>query len=408
MGKLETTTFELNKEESLVLKLLSNALQPEKESASPEVFSEINWESFFQIAQGHRVLSLLYGELIEREEVSARFSSQVISDSRKAVMQSYRLLFLCKFLCGKLKDAGIPVAVLKGVATASYYPVPELRKSGDVDLLLLDQSKLQEACQVLEEAGCHVREEQPSLHHVVLENLEGIEIELHTMLAEPFDNEKINQFLEEQIDVCRAEMMEKEIMGVPLPILDTAYHAYELLLHMLQHFLRAGFGLKLLCDWVVFWNTPSSQEEKEKYRKLVQESGLKGFSDMISQVCVKYLGLTSQVSQWMEFDQEYPVEDFLEEIFDAEEFGKNSNARMVGLRDNNLWGYVREFHHQMHLNFPKAGKVFLCWPVLWVITLVRFLYNNRKIRKVSAREVFKSAGKRSRLIGKLNLWKTKG
>lgn len=423
MEKIKDTTFEMDKEELLMLRLLSQALNIEQDTSeeldqekkklnvlrqekqNAEAFSQIDWEHFYQIAQGHRVLSFLYDELAEAREVPETMQKRVAAASRKAVLQSYRLLFLCKDLCSRLEQAGIAVALLKGVGTASYYPVPELRKSGDVDLLLLDVEKQKEACEVLKQAGCTIREEQPSLHHVVFENSDGIEIELHTMLAEPFDNEKINGYLEGQMNNCAHEVVQKEVMGVTLPILNTAYHAYELLLHMLQHFLRAGFGLKLLCDWVVFWNTPSSQEEKEKYIKLVRESGVKGFSDMITQVCVKYLGLELKNVQWMDFDQVYPTEDFMEEIFEAEEFGNHSAARMVGLRDNNLWGYVVEFHHQMHLNFPKAGKVFLFWPVLWVITLVRFLYNNRKIRKVSAREVFKSAGKRSRLIGRLNLWK---
>ena len=26
--------------------------------------------------------------------------------------------------------------------------------------------------------------------------------------------------------------------------------------------------------------------------------------------------------------------------------------------------YVREFHHQMHINFPKVGKIIFLWPVL--------------------------------------------
>lgn len=38
---------------------------------------------------------------------------------------------------------------------------------------------------------------------------------------------------------------EIEIMGYPIPVVSDAYYAYHLLLHMLQHFLRAGFGLKL-------------------------------------------------------------------------------------------------------------------------------------------------------------------
>jgi hypothetical protein len=68
--------------------------------------------------------------------------------------------------------------------------------------------------------------------------------------------------------------------------------------------------------------------------------------------------------------------------------------------------YIREFHHPMHLNFPKAGKCFLFWPVLWVITLVRFLRNNRRVRAVSGRELLKSAGQRGKLVKEMRLFET--
>jgi hypothetical protein len=58
----------------------------------------------------------------------------------------------------------------------------------------------------------------------------------------------------------------------------------------------------------------------------------------------------------------------------------------------------------MHINFPKAGKCFLLWPVLWVITLVRFLRNNKKVRDVSSRELFDNAKKRGRLVKKLHIF----
>ena len=88
---------------------------------------------------------------------------------------------------------------------------------------------------------------------------------------------------------------------------------------------------------------------------------------------------------------------------EAEEFGK-SKGRMVALSGNGLFDYVREFHHQMHLNFPKAGKVFLFWPVLWTITLVRFLRNNRKVRSVSSKELLQNAGKRAKRVKGLHLF----
>ena len=74
------------------------------------------------------------------------------------------------------------------------------------------------------------------------------------MLAEPFDNNKVNSYLERCVAECKNHIVFKDCMGINLPILDDAYHAYELLLHMLQHFLREGFGLKLLTDWCFFFN----------------------------------------------------------------------------------------------------------------------------------------------------------
>ena len=97
------------------------------------------------------------------------------------------------------------------------------------------------------------------------------------------------------------------------------------------------------------------------------------------------------------------TEEFTADLFEAGEFGK-VKGRMVALRGNGLFDYVREFHHQMHINFPKAGKCFLLWPVLWVITLVRFLRNNKRVRDVSSRELFDNAKKRGRLVKKLHIF----
>jgi len=43
-------------------------------------------------------------------------------------------------------------------------------------------------------------------------------------------------------------------------------------------------------------------------------------------------------------------------------------------------------------------------PVLWTITLVRFLRNNRKIRGVSGRTILRKAAERSRVMEQMKLW----
>ena len=92
------------------------------------------------------------------------------------------------------------------------------------------------------------------------------------------------------------------------------------------------------------------------------------------------------------------------EIFDADEFGRSSSDRMGSLRGKKFMDYIREFHHQMKLTYPKAGKCVWLYPVLWVMTLWGFLHRNRTLRKVSSRQILQNAKKRSRLTEQMRLF----
>lgn len=404
--KLSTpSTSEFSAEEQKLFALIRESLTSRGESGEQVRESgQIDWSRLLRTAEAHGVAALVYDRAMEEEDVPASVKRELQNTARGIVQRNYRLLFLCKYLVNRLGQAGIEVLVMKGAATASFYPVPEYRKSGDVDLLLPDRERLAEATDILERCGLVCEKEQHSHHHVVFRTAEHIEVELHTMLAEPFDNNKINVYLEELLSHCMENVRVIDCMGVEFEILAPGYHAYELLLHMLQHFLRAGFGLKLLCDWTVFWNRETDENERQGYLRLVRESRIKGFSDMITLCCVNYLGLKEENILWMEPDRSLQCGEFLREILEAEEFGKNDANRMVAMRHSGIGGYVREFHHQMHLNFPRAGMVFALWPALWTVTLVRFLQNNKKIRGVKTGAVLKKAGQRSRMIGQMHLW----
>jgi hypothetical protein len=326
--------------------------------------------------------------------------------SRRTVLQSYRLLFLTKYVTGLLEENGIPSVVLKGAATAQFYPVPELRKSGDVDLLIGGNADMDRVQRIMEEAHFRIAEKQHANHHLICKSPDGIDVELHVMISEPFSYESINRYLERNTELFCRHSSRQDLMGVMLPVLDRPYHAFQLLLHMLQHFLYAGFGLKLLCDWVMIWNQPWQEQEKSCFLHLTEESGTRKFAEVITSVCVQYLGLAGENVDFFSVDPA-AAESFMEEIMEAEEFGKSSRDRMVMMSGSGIPDYLREFQHQMHLNYPRAGRNALCWPVLWVLTLARFLHNNRTIRRVSAFSVLRKAGKRSRLMEHLELFERK-
>lgn len=341
MERAEKVAVGPDREEQELLRLLKAALagnsDREKINSSGQT-DNINYEKLFAMAQAHQVLPLLYdvletaaheetGEAPEtaaHEEVGEAPECMVAwrtvwqQAARRTVSQNYHLLFTGKFLTGLLSEADIPVALLKGTATSAYYPVPELRKSGDVDLYLLKEG-----------------------------------------------------------DLPKARAL----------------------------FLAHGMTVK---------------EEQQLYEKLIAESGLKGFSDVVTATCVEYLGLPEESISFLKNGRKGNTREkpgtggqtagytlqaaFLRDVLDSEEFGKTSEDRMVAVRGSGFGAYTREFQHQMHLNFPRTGKCFLLWPLLWCMTLVRFLRNNRKIRHTSVRAVLRNAKARGELVKRLSLF----
>ena len=401
----------LTKEQLVLLRLIKIALTGQGKEVGSKVKELTNeeWKNILEQAKCHAVLSLLYDLLEQEPSLPKELVNELVNISRQTVLQSHKLLYLTNYAVNKLEAEGITVLVLKGGGTAAYYPVPELRKSGDIDLLVAKQEELEKACSVLEKHGFFKTEEQTANHHIVFESKDGVELELHMMLAEPFDNLKMNQYLEKLKLEYNQHICRRDIIGSMLPIPEDAYHAYYLLLHMLQHFLRSGFGLKLLCDWVVFWNHNIDAAQKRLYKHMLVQSGLEGFSSMITGLCVEYLGLQKEKVQDLLMDTYDPekLQDFMAEILVAEEFGKSDKDRMVVMRGDSPLDYAREFHHQMHLNYPKESRLPILWPVLWVKTLYVFLQNNRKIRNISAGDIIKKAGARSRRIRSLHLFEEK-
>lgn len=389
-----------SQEERLLLELLKAALQ-NKYHTNVNVDGNVKISEVISLAKRHAVISLLY-DLTNDNPLFEKYFQQIEVESRRIVMQSYRLLFLTRYVINLLNNHDIKVAVLKGVATASMYGVPELRKSGDVDLLIPDNVNKSKLESIMKHAGFTVSAHNHANHHYVFVSPEGINIEIHTMLSEPFVYKHINKASNKYLKEAGKHIQSEVIMGTALPILDKPFHAYELLLHMLQHLMYSGFGLKLLCDWVCIWNSDWTDEQKVLFVEMVKESGLKRFSDMLTSICVKYLGLdaSNYPCDITDIDDE---EELLQEILKAEDLGNSDDSRMLIMSGTGVKDYVRELHHQMHLNFPKAGKCFLLWPVLWVITLVKFLYNNRKVRNISTKQILKEAKRRSKLMEKIKI-----
>lgn len=211
----------LSKEQRLLCLLLCQTLTGEDFREAAALGRQADMKKVIRLARQHRVLPLLYGALCEDwqgEALDAEDIKCVESISRTTVRQSYRLLFLTRYLVRILEKAGVPVLVLKGSGVAELYPVPELRKSGDVDVLI-PKDRLEAATKLLAENGFTAKEIQHANHHLVFNSGDGIDLELHTMLAEPFRDRGINRCMDRLLPACFEKRNTRNVWASVFPCL---------------------------------------------------------------------------------------------------------------------------------------------------------------------------------------------
>ena len=105
----------LSKEQRVLCLLLCRALTGNSPRELPGLWRQTDMKKVIQMAQQHKVLPLLYGVLCEEEQEETLEDADikwVERISRTTAKQSYRLLFLTRYLVKTLEEAGVPALVL--------------------------------------------------------------------------------------------------------------------------------------------------------------------------------------------------------------------------------------------------------------------------------------------------------
>jgi len=380
-------------------------------TTSIEDMTEAQWHRWFEEAKQHKVLGLAYPVIYDaRSRLPRRFTEQLQVHTQALVAASFHLHALAYRVCSTGEQQGIRLMLLKGAHLASYYPYPLslYRKSADIDLFLLDAIQKEEAVAMLQNLGFHSQEDEVMAHHLGFVNEDGISLELHLSLVEEYGDATMNA----RVQAFEAQMKEKvqyrEILGYRFLVMDGVSLGVYTILHILQHFLRAGFGLRMLVDWVVIISYALNSSERFRLFRQLERMGLARFASLLSYVAKQYLCVSQHLltpfvgEKWVKEGVHHfsadQIEAFFNEICSASEFGKSSKDRMVVMQGTRFKNYLKEFHHQMHLTYPKARKKPYLWPFLYPATLIGFLVRNHTIRHVDVRSIFKKAHERSQLM----------
>lgn len=396
------STVTISETERTLLKYLGQSLKKTGDEWENPSLSAKESERIYSLADRHEV-SVLLGDILSVNSLPKKTQNDFQFKTARTIHKGITLQSLDLRITALLEKHGITAITLKGYAVARFYPIPEFRKATDIDLFFYSEEDAKKAGRILCENGFKFSQKWHANHHFIMISEKEETVELHSSWADEFMDRHLNKYLKDRQKESIAHCSPIDCDGVSLYVYDTVYQAFYLTVHMLQHFTGGGFGLRNLCDWVVLWENCEDEKSRNDFIKIACESRTAKFAKAVTSVCIKYLGLSQRKSPFPydTFSEEDFTDELLRDILDAGEFGYSEPERMVGMDGNSITSYVKEFHHQMHINFPKSGRVVLLWPFLWSATLIRFLYNNRKLNRSPISAIMKKAGIRGKLVKRL-------
>lgn len=373
--------------EELFLEALKASMKNEKVTWNPKVTSEM-WEELFSLADAHRVLPLVYEAIYActdsggaalttaRQKTVSAVAGQAVKTAE--FLQTYKAL----------TDAGIKPLVVKGVVCRQLYPKPDHRPSSDEDLVIPPEA-FDRCQQVLMDAGMTVQGNACTDSYEVSLRKKGspLYIELHKSLFPP-ESDAYGD-LNDGFTNCFENAVSVVVDGVTLYTLAPEDHLFYLICHAFKHFLHSGFGIRQVCDIVLFTDVYGKVVNWERLYGRCRKIRAHKFAAALFAIGRKWLGSVSDIPAcWQEASVD--PEPLLAELLQAGIYGQTDMTRRhssnitlqavvadkKGMKPKNgLRASVFPTAKELQGRYPYLKEKPWLLPVAWVSRMIRYACN---------------------------------
>ena len=370
-----------------------------------------DWNVLSKIAKDQGVASFVYegarrAGLSIPDEICQKWKNHI----KASMFQNERLLFAQDAVVRAFRQAGIPVAVLKGSSAARYYPQPELRALGDIDLLV-KSTDVPAARSLLLQDGYKECEYEHGFH--IGFSKHGVYLELHQQVT-AFPDTPGGQAAKKVADGFLDELEIGSICGYEFPVLNRQNQALSLLLHMVRHMFEGGIGLRQLCDWAVFVASEETHFVSDVC-PVLKQCGLLEFAEIATETCVEYLGLNRDYCTWCGAVDKETCALFIDSVFHGGNMGSASTDTMgslftdeksMGDNSSPITALARKLNGIIYKSFPFVERAKILLPLFWVYLPIRYFYRSVVgLRpKKSIKKTVASAKKQRVLFDELHLF----
>ena len=292
-----------------------------------------DWAALFGLAHEHQVLPMIF-EAVYACPAARSADAQLMQLAKRQTMQSVmmqamktgELLALVKHL----QAAGVTPCVVKGIVCRSLYPNPDHRVSGDEDVLIPPE-QFERCHEAMLAFGMQPADPQQDIQtaHEVPYGKPGspLYIELHKHLFPPESDAygDFNRFFAD----AHAHTTQILVDGTPLTTLCPTDHFFYLICHAFKHFLHSGFGIRQVCDIVLFAGRYGQEIDWAAVLENCRDIRAEQFVAALLKIGRKYLGFNPNAAGVPQAWQEIAVDEgpMLSDLLESGVFGDATMSR---------------------------------------------------------------------------------
>ena len=253
-----------------------------KDSLS-RIYTGEQWKEALVMAQGQAIEGVLLSA-IERLPDEQRPPKMVLLQWIGSVQMlepySIKIAEASECVVKFFRENGFACNILKGCAVARYYPQPERRQSGDIDVWVDGgREKIYDFARKYDKDG---KLYGVNYHHIHFHLIEDVHIEVHiwpSYLSSPLRNWRLHKF----------GNLHRPMVETSMPSL--AFDRVFILLHCYRHMCGDGVGLRQIMDYYYVLRQGFNEEEKADAVYWIKKLGMDRFARGLMWVLREYFGL---------------------------------------------------------------------------------------------------------------------
>ncbi|MGL4453481.1 MAG: nucleotidyltransferase domain-containing protein [Sarcina sp.] len=294
--------------------------------------NEKEWDNIYDEANAHSLEGIVY-YAIKKNNINVK--SKRFEEWKKGVCLSNihqdKHVNVVSTALNKLKESGVPVMVLKGMALRDLYPKSELRSMTDADILVRVED-LDLTCEILENLGYETSYDFSGNESYIVFYNEFTKIEVHwDLVNDEYFNGK-NSFDTEIWENAN----DLNIKGVECFTLGNEDLVVHLLTHMMVHLSYIGFGLRQILDLAFVISKNKKTINWKGVLEKIEKTEILKFALYIFEVCEKLFdielpGDVKNLILTSELDEKY-VNLFIEDIFNNGNFERENIGECFSVR----------------------------------------------------------------------------